>query len=77
MQQLHSFDEVRNNQGMIRDRTAYTNKMMELIYFATLFGFGTFRLASIIKQMENGENRVFFAVRIEVKMIMLSTIYYL
>jgi hypothetical protein len=59
MQQLHGFDKLRNDQGIIRNRSAKIDTTVVSLYLpeSNLF-YLFFPLAKIIERMENGKNRV-------------------
>jgi hypothetical protein len=59
-QQLRCFDESRNDQGIIQNRSAKINTTGASLYLpASYFSFRVLRLAQKIERMENGKNRVF------------------
>jgi hypothetical protein len=60
MQQLHGFDELRNNQGIILNRTSKTSLAVISLYFSASYLSRRFiLLAKRIKRMENGKKCVF------------------
>jgi hypothetical protein len=60
-QQLRRFDEPRNDQGIIQDRSAKINTMATSLYLpASYFIFRILRLAKKNERMENGTNRGFW-----------------
>jgi hypothetical protein len=70
MQQLHGFDELRNNQGVIRKYSAKMDTTaVSLCLSASYFSFRFLPLAKIIERMGNGKKSCFLVVRIEVKKI--------
>jgi hypothetical protein len=85
MQQLHGFDELRYDQGIIRNRSAKINttvivRRLTASYFTfrllplanTYFSFRSLPLAKIVDRKENGENRVFLVVRMEIKITLTA-----
>jgi hypothetical protein len=77
MQQLHGFGESRNDQKAIQNRNSKIKTSVVSLYLsASYFSFRFLPLAKIIEQIENGKNRVFLVVPIEVK-ITSGTHFYL
>jgi hypothetical protein len=61
MQQLHGFDELRNDRRVIRNRTKKIDTaLISLCFSEPYFRFRLFPLAKIIERMENGKNYAFF-----------------
>jgi hypothetical protein len=55
MQQLHGFDKLRDDQGVIRNRSAKIDTTAVSIHLSALsFSFRFLPLAKIIERMENG-----------------------
>jgi hypothetical protein len=54
MQQLHGFDELRNDQPAIRNRSAKIERISVSLYLSA---------AEIIEQIENGKNCAFWSFR--------------
>jgi hypothetical protein len=64
MQQLHGFDELLNDQGIIRNSSAKTDTTVVSLYLsATYFSFRNLPLAKIIERIGNGEKSSFLVVR--------------
>jgi hypothetical protein len=60
MQQLHGFDELRNDQGIIQNRRAKIDTTpMSLYLSASSLSFRLLWLANLIEWIEYGKNRVF------------------
>jgi hypothetical protein len=72
-QQLHGFDELCNVRGIIKNFSAKINITVALPYLSvSYFSFRILRIAQKIERMEKGGNRVFLAVRMEVKITWIS-----
>jgi hypothetical protein len=59
MQQLHGFDELRNNKRMIQNLKAKMNQAVVSSYLSNFLNV-YLRLAEKIERMKNGENHVFW-----------------
>jgi purine-nucleoside phosphorylase len=67
MQQLHGFDELRNDQGIIQNRSAKIDtKVLSLHLYASSLVFDFFHSQNN-RAMENLKKYCFLAVRMEVK----------
>jgi hypothetical protein len=67
-QQLHGFDELRNDQGIIQNRSAKTNTTPASLYLpASSFSFQIRRLAKKSSEWKMAKNYYFLAVRMEAK----------